>query len=264
MIKNASNNLLHLTLREMQSGFLNIKFVICMIAAVTILTIAGPFGTLRSFNILERFAYWLILTPITFLIASFCATFIVVYLSKLGSGKWLSHGIAGIAAGIPVGISVWAFHLLLNNQIAPDWNFLSTMISNTIPITFAITMAYASLSQNKTSSVANVKSPKSSDLFFNRLPKKLGRDIISLNAQDHYVEVRTTLGSELILMRMNDAIAELSDHEGLQIHRSWWVARKHVVKTLSRDGKKFLQLTNKTRVPVSRSFSKNIQSLTQK
>lgn len=260
MINNANNNPIHLTLREMQSGLLNKQFVIWMAAIVIVLTIAGPFGTLRAFNTLERFAYWLILTPITFLLASFCSIFLVIYLSKLGIGKWLRYGIAGI----PVGISVWVFQFFLNNKVSPDLDFLAAMVSNTIPITFAVTMIYASLSKNDASKIGAVENSPSADLFFNRIPKKLGRDIISLNAQDHYVEVKTTLGSELILMRMSDAVSELVNLEGVQTHRSWWVAKKHILNIQSNSGKKYLELTGEAIVPVSRSFSKNIQSLTEK
>lgn len=235
-----------------------------MAAIVTVLTIAGPFGTLRAFNTLERFAYWLILTPITFLLASFCSTFVVISLSKFSIGKWLSYGIAGTLSGIPVGISVWIFQFFLNNKVTPDFDFLTAMISNTIPITFAVTMIYASLSKNDASKIVIVERSPSSDLFFNRIPKNLGRDIISLNAQDHYVEVKTTLGSELVLMRMSDAVSELISLEGVQTHRSWWVAKKHILNVQSNGGKKYLELTGEAIVPVSRSFSKNIQNLTEK
>lgn len=264
MIKYANYNSLHLTLREMQTEFFNKQFVIWMAAAVMVLTIAGPFGTLRTFNTLERFAYWLILAPTTFLLASIFSTFTVIYLSKFGITKWVRYGIAGIFAGIPVGISIWIFEFFLNNLIAPDLEFLASMILKTIPITFAITMIYASLSKNDVSPITAIKSAPSTDQFFNRLPKKLGRDIISLNAQDHYVEVKTTLGSELILMRMSDAISELTNLEGFQTHRSWWVASKHILDTQLNGGKKHLTLSNETIVPVSRSFEKNIHRLTQK
>lgn len=263
MIKNANNNPLHLTLREMQLGYLNKQFVIWMTAAVIVLTIAGPFGTLRAFNTLERFAYWLILTPTTFLLASFCSTFIVITLSKFSINKWACYGVAGVMSGIPVGISVWIFQFILNEHVAPDLDFLITMISSTIPITLAVNMIYASRSKSGVTKINAAESSVSNDLFFNRLSKKLGHDVISLNAQDHYVEVKTTLGSELILMRMSDAISELTDIEGFQTHRSWWVAKKHILAVRSDHGKKSLELTDKTKVPVSRSFSKNILGLIQ-
>lgn len=43
-----------------------------------------------------------------------------------------------------------------------------------------------------------------------RLPPEPGKDIIAVQAQDHYVKVSTTRGSHMILMRMSDAGAGLS------------------------------------------------------
>ncbi len=49
--------------------------------------------------------------------------------------------------------------------------------------------------------------------------------IWSLSAQDHYVEVVTERGAELCLVRLADAIAEATPQDGIQVHRSHWVAR---------------------------------------
>ena len=42
--------------------------------------------------------------------------------------------------------------------------------------------------------------------------------------EDHYVRVFTDAGESLILLRLSDAMAEVRDVPGLQIHRSHWVA----------------------------------------
>jgi DNA-binding LytR/AlgR family response regulator len=78
--------------------------------------------------------------------------------------------------------------------------------------------------------------------------------VISLQAQDHYVDVKTTLGKELILIRLSDAIKELGEDDGIQVHRSWWVTKKHIVKEKRIDNKPFLVLTDQTVVPVSRTY----------
>jgi len=75
-----------------------------------------------------------------------------------------------------------------------------------------------------------------------------------LQAQDHYVDVKTTLGNELILIRLSDAIKELGEDDGVQVHRSWWVAKKHMVKEKRVDNKPSLVLSDQTVVPVSRTY----------
>ena len=60
--------------------------------------------------------------------------------------------------------------------------------------------------------------------FFRRMPPALGRDLLALEMEDHYLRIHTALGSDLILLRLRDALAELGPARGRQVHRSWWVA----------------------------------------
>jgi DNA-binding LytR/AlgR family response regulator len=71
--------------------------------------------------------------------------------------------------------------------------------------------------------------------------------------QDHYVRAETPLGSAMILMRFSDAVAELGP-TGMQVHRSWWVARD-AVASLEREGRRTrVRLANGAVVPVSSAF----------
>jgi DNA-binding LytR/AlgR family response regulator len=89
--------------------------------------------------------------------------------------------------------------------------------------------------------------------FAERLPMKLkGATIYAVSAEDHYLRLHTSKGSDLILMRLSDAIAELEGLEGAQTHRSWWVARD-AVESARRDGDKVvLTLKGGAEAPVSR------------
>ena len=87
-----------------------------------------------------------------------------------------------------------------------------------------------------------------------RLPPELGNEIVALEMEDNYVRVHTALGSHLVLMRMRDAVAELEEAPGMQVHRSWWVAR-HAVTDVRREGRKVtLTLDNGLDAPVSRAM----------
>ncbi|MDJ0642523.1 MAG: LytTR family DNA-binding domain-containing protein [Erythrobacter sp.] len=86
-----------------------------------------------------------------------------------------------------------------------------------------------------------------------RLPPALGSDVIALEMEDHYVRVHTALGSELVLMRLRDAIAELEGIDGHQVHRSWWVARG-AVEDVVREGRNVrLKLARELEAPVARA-----------
>lgn len=86
-----------------------------------------------------------------------------------------------------------------------------------------------------------------------QLPPELGSDIIALEMEDHYVRVHTALGSALVLMRLRDAMALVGDLEGMQVHRSWWVARA-AVEDVQRDGRNIrLTLARGLEAPVARA-----------
>ncbi|HEX8380437.1 MAG TPA: LytTR family DNA-binding domain-containing protein [Allosphingosinicella sp.] len=89
--------------------------------------------------------------------------------------------------------------------------------------------------------------------FLKRLPPALGRELLSLQMRDHYVEARTALGSTLILMRFRDAVDELRG-TGIQVHRSWWAAFD-AMEALERGGRSArLRLRGGNSIPVSRAF----------
>ena len=91
-----------------------------------------------------------------------------------------------------------------------------------------------------------------------RLPIEKRGELISMTVMDHYVEVTTTRGKHLILMRFNDAITEIPPHLGLQIHRSYWVASDQV-QAHRRDGKQLLLITTaQDALPVSRRYRKAV------
>ena len=78
--------------------------------------------------------------------------------------------------------------------------------------------------------------------------------MISLHAEDHYVRVETVNGSELILMRLADAIQLAQPIKGVQVHRSHWVALDQVTGYDKTDGTWTVILTNGRCVPVSRGY----------
>ena len=75
-----------------------------------------------------------------------------------------------------------------------------------------------------------------------------------LRMKDHYVEAHTELGHALILMRFRDALRNVQNMDGMQVHRSHWVARRAVAGVRQTQGRTELRLRGGERVPVSRSY----------
>lgn len=96
--------------------------------------------------------------------------------------------------------------------------------------------------------------------FLDRLPEEVGRDVVYLKVNGHYINVITTAGSAAVLLRLADAIAELGDL-GLQVHRSFWVANRHVTGVFRREGRTVVQVTGGMEVPVSRTFLAAVRKL---
>ncbi|MDE0026649.1 MAG: LytTR family DNA-binding domain-containing protein [Spirochaetaceae bacterium] len=90
-------------------------------------------------------------------------------------------------------------------------------------------------------------------LFYDRLSHAVSRDIIYLKVDDHYVHVHTSGGSCLVLMRFADAVADLGNL-GMQVHRSYWAAHRHMRATVRREGRTMLRLTGGAQVPISRPY----------
>ena len=106
----------------------------------------------------------------------------------------------------------------------------------------------------------DVERPRSDPKFLSRLPPRLrGADLYAVEAEDHYLRLHTSLGQDLILMRLADAIAELEGADGARTHRSWWVARAGFVSADRDDGRAVLTLKDGAEAPVSRAYAKTLR-----
>ena len=89
--------------------------------------------------------------------------------------------------------------------------------------------------------------------FYERLSRAVSRDIIYLRADDHYVHVHTSGGACLVRKRFANAVADLGAL-GMQVHRSYWVAHRHMITTVRRDGRPVLRVTGGENLPISRPY----------
>ncbi|MFN8767997.1 MAG: LytTR family DNA-binding domain-containing protein [Lysobacteraceae bacterium] len=89
------------------------------------------------------------------------------------------------------------------------------------------------------------------EVFFSTLPVAIGRDLVRIDADLHYLQVRTALGRATVLGSLAEVEAALA-HAGLRVHRSHWVAFAHL-RRVSKSAKGWAcELRNGDRVPISR------------
>lgn len=87
--------------------------------------------------------------------------------------------------------------------------------------------------------------------FFERLPAAIGRDLVRIDADLHYLQVRTTLGRATVLGSLAEVEAALPE-AGLRVHRSHWIAFAHL-RRVSKSAKGWAcELRGGERVPISR------------
>jgi hypothetical protein len=92
--------------------------------------------------------------------------------------------------------------------------------------------------------------------FLEMLPKELGTDVIFIKAEKQYIMVTTSLGSKLIHYSLTPAINSFAEDYGFRIHRSIWVARKHVLRI---DKKmRTVKMSNDAILPISRRLLSTI------
>lgn len=122
------------------------------------------------------------------------------------------------------------------------------------------TRLFEALPDQLESEPARPQSATEPSYFLDRLPRHLGRDIVYLEAQEHYLRVVTSRAEHLLLQGLTHAIAELerSGFDGIQIHRSVWVAWKHVEHVDARMNSLSVKLSNGNSVKLGRRRAKDV------
>jgi hypothetical protein len=87
-----------------------------------------------------------------------------------------------------------------------------------------------------------------------RIAAPTEKTLLAIEAQEHYVKVHTDHGAELVYYRFGDAMRDLNGWNGLQVHRSWWVARSAVQRVEANERRLRILVRGELRVPVGSSF----------
>jgi hypothetical protein len=211
----------------------------------------------------ERVVYWTGLM----IVGSSAA----VAINPLVFDRWMqtSHPAAQIAVvacaiSIPVTVGLIVIEYVSDGTLAePGWWW--TQFGYVLVVSVILTAggwALDRLAQKKVTPAAPQANatPTTPPLFTDRLPAKFRTsEIFAVSAEDHYLRVHTSAGETMILMRLADAIRELAALEGMQTHRSWWVAKQGLAETAKGDGRVTLKLKSGAEAPVSRTYQKAVK-----
>ena len=250
-----------------------LQYLFGFLVTAALLAYLGPFGTWASLAFFDRLLFWVTTVGANWIIAHIVFYTTIRIFHAQGWPIWSGTVLAAFLAAVPGTGAVW---LTVNVFLA----YRPSDLSDTVRLfsqVFVLHLIIGSLvfhlvgrallrrETKRGSEDEPVRSQERVDggsqaapeaALLARLPARSRAQLLHLRMQDHYVEVHTTAGRELLLLRFRDALREVEGVDGLQVHRSHWVARNAVVAVERRGGGGVtLRLANGSRVPVSRSFA---------
>ena len=227
---------------------------ISAVAVGLLLGATGPFGSQTSLAPVVRYGFWMVMA-----LAGFGAAIAAerVMSSFLPNRRTAMRIVAvAVASAVPMTFfAAWAIGV-----VRPGRLFSPVQILGLFPYVALIQLLIArAISPDEPASSASLFEPPAAapeypPEFVAKLPPALRRDIVALEAEDHYLRVHTLHGSALILMRLADAAALIDPRLGLRVHRSWWIAKDKVRALEGTSGRAIARLVDDRAVPISRSY----------
>ncbi len=217
-----------------------------------VLGLVGPFGTYGVFPFALRWLYW---AAIALAGAGFFSVFRHSLVRALELERIWVEVVSSLATAAVLAPVIWYTSWAVLG-ISPD------MLPSVWEPALAVLSCCAGLILLKPGLPAEAGIDRSQNLpnkiplpdFLDRFQPDLEGELISVSADNHYLNVRTCTGEARVLMRFSDAIRELEGFDGLRIHRSHWIARNKVQQVDRDGGRSFVILTNGERLPVSAAY----------
>ena len=227
-------------------------------AGGVLLAVAGAFGSINA-PLWIRLIYWVPLMLAGALWGHLCSRLIDRWID-MDERPWLAVAVLTAAISGPVSVLVWFVTGVVFEGEAYALSVLPLMLGPVLTITAVMSAINVFLSKAQPVQTHAAPVGAAPARFPDRLPPKLrGAAIRAVQAEDHYLRIHTDRGSDLILMRLSDALEELEGLEGSQTHRSWWVARDAVRDVARGDGRATLTLDGGVTAPVSRRYARALR-----
>lgn len=216
----------------------------------------GPYATFTELAPLERYAYWI---GLTLLMGLQVAVALDLFRAKVRHWMWEPRAIiAGLIAAVPTAFAVaWAESLLrVERDLGPYDVFQIYSDVTILALPMAFFLEWVELGRRSVRRTTSPERPplRSATGILDAVPPERRGAILAVAAEDHYLRIHTDRGDSLVHGRFGDALGELAELEGLQVHRSWWVARSAVEGAEKEGDRLSLVLQNGLRVPVSRTY----------
>jgi hypothetical protein len=210
----------------------------------------GPFGSYLNGPAWQRVGFQLAcFLPGTLLFGSLIRVVLRLRLNPVMTWTSIFLGVAILNAPfqiwvVSIAVSIWPF---LKFPRPLDW--YSQGLITALPIVLGFTLFMQARLHRRQQAKEAGEAPPTAFGLLGAPPSA----VLCLRMEDHYVRVHTAGNSRLVLATLNQAMTALENTDGLQVHRSWWVARKAVVRAVTEGRNLRLQLVNGITAPVARS-----------
>lgn len=228
-------------------------------AVGTFLTVIAPYNATRNLPFWAAFLYWTGLV----ILGSMTAEITLGVLRKYRPGlpRWALLLTVSLTTASAVSLTLYVLEWLVFGQIMPV-SYMPRLFGLVWVIAAAMTgIGYLMERAALAPPPEPVEGANPAETFLSRLPLKYRKaDLYAVSSEDHYLRVHTSLGEELILMRLADAVRELAGADGLQVHRSWWIARTGVTDIRKHGSRLSLVLVSGKEAPVSRTYLADVKA----
>ncbi len=234
---------------------------------VSIFVATGPSGTIDTMGLAERAAFWGLLHAAAWAIAIFVITLGEIWLAAHIRSQTLLLALNAIAATPFVAAAVEAVR----------WSWLGAkptlgsygeqmLVCLPLSILFSL-LSHMTMSSGAKQAVVdtmpltpmeNRHEPRPT--LLERLKPEFRGPLIHLTVEDHYTVVTTSRGRQLVLLRFADAVKETGTTDGVQTHRSHWVAVDHVACVTRSGSRLVVQMKSGEQIPVSRSYADQVRN----
>ncbi len=242
------------TLSEARALAARPRFWLVFAGTAAVLALMGPFGTYEALTLPARALYWGVAS-----LGAFWVGFLTSIATASQAEDWgVPPAPALILGGVAAALPISALFGVLN-AVFLDVPFVSGA-RGALPYAAGIAVIVGAIYEMLEGRLpAPATDPAAEADWLARLPPEVGRDIVTLQAQDHYVSARTIKGEALVRSALSEAAAALGP-QGLRVHRSWWAATAHMAG-LEREGSALrLRLRDGTQVPVGRAYRKEVRA----
>lgn len=256
------------TLREMHSMLQSRRLWLTFLAVLAIFILTGPFGTSETMSFADRLLYWTIVQGGSWGIA---ISFAIIAKTLLAGhiNNILARMMAGsLAASLPIGLLLTVTNHVFYGREIGLVSFLKSGLTSLPLCAIFCLLSYLTARQTLETPVEVIVAAdggtdhdiKSTAPLLERLPPQKRGELLRLSVQDHYTEIVTTRGRQLVLLRFADALRDIGDTQGMQVHRSHWVADAGAVSLLRKAGRIYIVTQDGEEIPVSRSYSAAVQA----